>query len=283
MESLSDVLQKYKNRYAHLPEDVRYMPEDGICSTCNRLINGHDGVEKALAARGIRYWDEEQQRSVTVGAIPFCRCEIQAAAGVARHLDNANLPTTVQGLTPRSTLPASLENFEMREGNEAAHDVALDYSTGNTPPILMLCGGRGTGKTHLLEALGRSYLEQGFGVRYELVPALLTRIRAGYNNVSAEAGEFMMQRCHVAHLLILDDLGAEKSSEWVREKLFELLDERYSHNRLLLVATNCSYDEMNESLGERIASRMFDDTTGKVARVIMTSSDYRRSSQEKRA
>jgi len=34
---------------------------------------------------------------------------------------------------------------------------------------------------------------------------------------------------------------------------------------------------MNESLGERIASRMFDDTTGKVARVIMTSSDYRRS------
>jgi len=277
MESLSDVLEKYKNRYSHLPDDVRYIPEDGLCLTCGRLINGHDGVEKVLSARGIRYWDEEKQERVTVGAIPICRCGAHAAAGAARHLDNANLPTTVQGPTPRSTLPASLENFDMREGNEAAHEMALDYSVGNTPPILMLCGGRGTGKTHLLEALGRSYLGQETSVRYELVPALLSRIRAGYSSVAAEDGEFMMQRCHMAQLLILDDLGAEKPSEWVREKLFELIDERYSHNRLLLVATNCSYDEMNESLGERIASRMFDDTTGKVARVIMTSSDYRRS------
>ena len=55
MESLSDVLEKYKNRYSHLPDDVRYIPEDGLCLTCGRLINGHDGVEKVLSARGIRY------------------------------------------------------------------------------------------------------------------------------------------------------------------------------------------------------------------------------------
>ena len=52
MESLSDVLEKYKNRYSHLPDDVRYIPEDGLCLTCGRLINGHDGVEKVLSARG---------------------------------------------------------------------------------------------------------------------------------------------------------------------------------------------------------------------------------------
>lgn len=275
-ESLGATLQQFVRRLDHIPEEVRYMPDEGVCATCDRLIRNHDGVEKALAARGLRYWDEEKLLYVNAQPIPFCMCEVKSAEKAKRQMADANLPSTVQGATPRSTLPASLENFDARPGTEDAHIAALDYTVGNTPSVIMFRGGRGTGKTHLLEAIGRSYLGQGMSVRYELVPALLTRIRAGFGRDSIEQGEQEMYRCHTAQLLILDDLGAEKPSEWVREKVFELVDERYSRNRLLVVATNCSFNEMDEALGERIASRLFDDITNKVQRVTMTCGDYRR-------
>ena len=154
-ESLGATLQQFVRRLDHIPEEVRYMPDEGVCATWDRLIRNHDGVEKALAARGLRYWDEEKLLYVNAQPIPFCMCEVKSAEKATRQRADANLPSTVQGATPRSTLPARLENFDARLGTEDAHIAALDYTVGNTPSVIMFRGGRGTGKTHLLEAIGR--------------------------------------------------------------------------------------------------------------------------------
>jgi DNA replication protein DnaC len=127
-----------------------------------------------------------------------------------------------------------------------------------------------------MEAVGRELIARDMTVRYERVPALLSRIRSSYDRSYPEVAEDDMRRCHLAQLLMLDDLGSEKSSEWVQEKIFELIDERYGTGRLLIVSTNDSYASLSANLGERVASRLFDENSGKVAQVIMTCSDYRR-------
>ena len=276
MESLAEILNKFKGRYDSLPEDVRHLPEDGVCPQCDCLKRNHLGVDKVLIARGMMDYDEEAHTYRSNRPILRCKCEEEKIETVYQMEKNANLPLSVQGTMPRSFVAGTFENFNEREGTEDAFNLCQDYVNEHTPPILVLRGPRGTGKTHLMEAVGRELLAREVTVRYERVPALLSRIRASYDRSYPEVAEDDMRRCHIAQLLMLDDLGSEKSSEWVQEKIFELLDERYGTGRLLIVSTNDSYSSLSENLGERVASRLFDENSGKVVQVIMNCSDYRR-------
>lgn len=141
--------------------------------------------------------------------------------------------------------------------------------------ILTLSGRNGSEKTHLLETVGRMSLEAGYLVRYEYVPVLLDNLRAAYED-DAEvkfAGRWAMYGR--AELLLLDDLGAEKGSEWATEKLTALVAERYRTGGMLAVATNLTFDQAAESLGYRLADRLWDERTGKVCSVTISADSYR--------
>ena len=62
------------------PEDAQYIPEDGVCKDCGRLVRGHSGVELVLALRKIKYWDSEKGEVVIQGGIPYCTCKQPRAA-----------------------------------------------------------------------------------------------------------------------------------------------------------------------------------------------------------
>jgi DNA replication protein DnaC len=276
MDSLAEMLNKFKVRFDSLPEDVRYIPDDGICPNCDAIKRDHPGVERVLIARGMMDYDEEAHRYRPNTPILRCKCEEEKTQAAYQMEQSANLPLSVRGALPRSFVAGTLANFTERDGTEEAYGMCQDYVNENTAPILVLRGPRGTGKTHLMEAVGRELIARDMTVRYERVPALLSRIRSSYDRAYPEVAEDDMRRCHLAQLLMLDDLGSEKSSEWVQEKIFELIDERYGTGRLLIVSTNDSYASLSNNLGERIASRLFDENSGKVVQVIMTCSDYRR-------
>ena len=74
-----------------------------------------------------------------------------------------------------------------------------------------------------------------------------------------------------AKLLILDDLGAEKASEWVKEQLYMLVNYRYEHMLPIVVTTNCSGAELEQELGRRTLSRLVEMTKP----VNIRASDYR--------
>ena len=276
MVSLKEILEKFQARFDDLPEDVRYIPEDGVCDKCHSLKAGHAGVERVLRARGMLWYDEENGRDVSTVPVPRCQCDAKMLRRAEAVEYAANLPLSVQGPRPRSFIAGSFTNFIERSGAEEAFEACMDFVNETTPPILVLRGPRGTGKTHLMESVGRELLAYGKTVRYERVPSLLSNIRSSYERAFPEDAEDAMRRCFLAELLMLDDLGAEKPSDWVREKLFELIDDRYSVGRLLIIATNESYTSLEANLGERIASRLFDTNSGKVMQVNMTCSDYRR-------
>ena len=164
----------------------------------------------------------------------------------------------------------TLENFDVRGGAnasragkeslvlawQAAKNYAADLAAGTW---LLLTGPRGCGKTHLSIAIAGESLRQGRSVFRAFVPDLLDHLRATFNPDSPITYDELFEQVKTASLLILDDLGAESSTPWAEEKLYQIVVYRYD-NRLPTVITSVdSVEQLAEDLPD-IGSRLLDGT-----------------------
>src|SRR6188472_1444446 len=131
-------------------------------------------------------------------------------------------------------------------------DARLDAGRG-----LWLFGDTGTGKTTLAMLVSKAALEAGCSVAIYSLPKLLARIRRTYD--SEPGGDSYLaffERLTSVDLLHIDDLGAEKRSDWVLEQLYALINERYEAQRSVLVTTNLPHEELEDQIGSRTVSRL---------------------------
>jgi len=122
---------------------------------------------------------------------------------------------------------------------------------------LWLFGDTGTGKTTLAMLVSKMVLESGHSVAIYSLPKLLAHIRRTYD--SEPGGDSYLaffERLTSVDLLHIDDLGAEKRSDWVLEQLYALINERYEAQRSVLVTTNLPHEELEEQIGSRTVSRL---------------------------
>lgn len=141
-------------------------------------------------------------------------------------------------------------------------------------------GDVGTGKTTLAMLISKAAIDAGFSVAIYSVPRLLAEIRDTY---SADPGErsYMgfFNRLAAVDLLHLEDLGAEKQTEWVLEQLYSLVNQRYEDQRSIVATTNLQFEELEQQIGVRTASRLF-EICGDIRRLC--GSDQRISSDSPR-
>lgn len=137
-------------------------------------------------------------------------------------------------------------------------------------PSLLIAGPTGTGKTHQAYGAVRSLLAAGVRLRWEATTAAdlyaSLRPRQGHD---PERALWALGRCP---LLILDDLGAAKTSEWTEELTYRLINRRYNEMLPTLITTNLPIGELRGAVGDRVASRLAEMTT----RVILGGTDRRR-------
>ncbi len=129
-------------------------------------------------------------------------------------------------------------------------------------PFVLLTGDKGRGKTHLACGVLRAVFE-GHGVRGQFWPVvdLLDRYRATFDaDRATETVEQVDAQLRRLDLLVLDDLGTQKSTEWAEERLFRVIDERYREMRPLVVTTNATLQEMPD----RVMSRLADNGVAQV-------------------
>jgi DNA replication protein DnaC len=122
---------------------------------------------------------------------------------------------------------------------------------------LWMFGDTGTGKTTLAMLISKAALEAGRTVAIYSLPKLLARIRRTYD--SEPGGDSYLsffERLTSVDLLHIDDLGAEKRSDWVLEQLYALVNERYEAQRAVLITTNLPHPELEEQIGSRTVSRL---------------------------
>lgn len=148
---------------------------------------------------------------------------------------------------------ASLETFHPRPGKAPALAWAATWDGKSA----VLTGSWGTGKTHLGCALLRAVVESGERARYVSVPDMLDAIRATYDDGSRDQSQSVMTRLVAEPLLLLDDLGAERGTDWTEERMRMLLDARYRAERPTLVTTNLEGPrDMAQRYGGAVASRL---------------------------
>jgi len=119
---------------------------------------------------------------------------------------------------------------------------------------LLLTGVYGCGKTHLAAAIANARLAMGEAALFMVVPDLLDHLRAAFNPHSTITYDNLFEQVRTASLLVLDDLGAQSSTPWAQEKLFQLLNFRYNARLATVITTN----QRLEDLDPRIRSRLQD-------------------------
>ncbi len=134
---------------------------------------------------------------------------------------------------------------------------------------LIMQGGYGCGKTHLAAAIANESASLGIPALFITVPDVLDQLRFAYQDPESTF-EQRFEEIRRAPLLILDDFGTQNATEWAEEKLFQILNFRYTNRLPLVVTTNLPLDDIEP----RIRSRLQDPDL--VTRVMILAPDYRR-------
>lgn len=154
-----------------------------------------------------------------------------------------------------------------RQSLQAAYKRAKTYSR-KLQGWLLLQGGFGVGKTHLAASIANEAAKHGVPTLFLTVPDLLDELRATFSDGETSFRD-RFDEIRTAPLIILDDFGTQNTTEWAREKLFQILNHRYTNRLSVVITTNLAMEEIEA----RLRSRILDPSL--VDRVYVQSPDYR--------
>lgn len=155
-----------------------------------------------------------------------------------RELKARGIPPRYRGATFDSFRPVT-------PSQQAALEAARDHAGEG----VMLLGKAGCGKTHLACA---AIMAGPDGSLFANTAELLDDVRRGFDG----AGSRLFERALRSPLLALDDLGAEAVTDWVRDRLYTLINHRWDHCLPLIVTTNVKAADLAARIGQGVASRI---------------------------
>jgi DNA replication protein DnaC len=144
---------------------------------------------------------------------------------------------------------------------------AIAFLTSGMPfqkkSSIMLFGPCGTGKTHLAVAAMRKYMLDLLTSSAAFVsgPQLIAEIRKATLSEEEMSSESVIQRYTTNKLLVIDDIGVEKASDFVLQSWYRIIDTRYSNSCPTIYTSNMDKAEIETRMNSRIASRLFAGTS----------------------
>lgn len=152
----------------------------------------------------------------------------------------------------KRNLNYKFDNFAPNTSNKKVLDNLKNYSeklvNGIEKKGLILVGNNGVGKTHLACSIANKLIENGTPVIYGTLINLLAELRNSYDTDNNISEMEIIKLYENVDLLIIDDLGKEKPSEWGLERLFTIINSRYENNLPVIITTNYNQNALVERL-----------------------------------
>jgi DNA replication protein DnaC len=182
-----------------------------------------------------------------------CRCRPRRVARSRSRLLEGQIPREFREVSFENSVVLDIERTlpsQVRTVRGFVRSLESNLEAGHG---LWLMGGPGTGKTTMAMIVSRNAIAAGRSVAIYSCPRLLSVIR---ESIDGTGTLDFLDRLAQVDLLQIDDLGAERRTEWVVEQLYTIINARYEAKRSMLVTSNLDADALEEQLGERIVSRL---------------------------
>ena len=237
-----------ENMTTTIPEPEDYTGEDGLlyCGKCRKPKEAYFAPDKAAIFGRDRHPAEcDCQRTA--------REEREAAEKRRRHLD------TVEELKRRGFTDPTMRDWTFENDNGRNPQTGLarryvehweDMRTDNIGCLFW--GGVGTGKSYLAGCIANALMEKEIPVRMTNFALILNDLAASFEG----RNEYISRLCRYP-LLILDDFGMERGTEYGLEQVFNVIDSRYRSGKPLIVTTNLTLDDLHNP-EDTAHSRIYD-------------------------
>ena len=207
---------------------------------CERLVMAHR---------------RNEARKAQIGEEAF-RAEMDAAreAKTLREMREERVTRVKRMIGPRHA-DCTFEGFAINEPNRTAFERCkqLAQHCGDEAKGVMLCGPNGIGKNHLAAATAVSLAKRGISSYVNSITGVKRQICDAFGTGVEEA----VSRIMASRLIVINDLGAERDTDFARELMFGLIDRIYEEKRVLMVTTNIGSDvQLGQRYGRRVVSRL---------------------------
>lgn len=145
----------------------------------------------------------------------------------------------------------TFENYEVTPGNREAYEAAKTFAAcfPNVNEGLLIYGPVGVGKTHLAAAIVNELLQKFYSVLFGDVVDIFLWLKERRTELTEQ--EKVRLVTEEIDLLVIDDLGKEKVTEYTGMMLYSIINKLYKENKPVVVTTNFTSAELRENLGHR--------------------------------
>lgn len=204
-----------------------------------------------------------------------CRCRTQDTR--AKLHEAARIPRRYEECSLGNYQTANNNGSQLQAFN-CAYRLVREYPSVDRG--LLFIGTCGVGKTHLSVAILRELIEKkGVPCLFYEFGSLLKEIQNSYNPISQTSELEVLMPVIEAEVLVLDELGATKPTDWVRDTMMQVINTRYNNKRLTIFTTNYrdergqpSEETLDDRIGARLRSRLYE----MCRTVVIDGEDYRR-------
>ena len=189
-----------------------------------------------------------------------------------------------QARVPKRHVECALSNYQPAADNVSqmlafrqAYRLVREYPLNVRG--LLYAGPVGVGKTHLAVAILRGLSEKGACSLFCEYGSLLREIQDSYNPISRTSEMSVLAPVYEAEVLVLDELGASKPTEWVLDTMTHIIGRRYNDKKLTIFTTNYTDEGQSpfaETLQDRIGARLRSRLYEMCSTVLIDGEDYRR-------
>ena len=221
-------------------EKSQNLPDSDVCPICH----GDEWVLKIIDGREV--------------AVP-CKCREKAV--MRRRIHFAELPDAFKGMTLKTFNLGAYGTQEGRATAQMACGIIKEYLKSFSEAkeagvgLYLFSDTKGSGKTRMAASIANELMyKHDTAVKFSTSTRILNEIRRTYDRETAMTESRLLDALSTVDVLIIDDFGTEKVTDWVRDKFYEIINSRYVGKKVTIFTSNRNLDTLQYD--DRITSRI---------------------------